>query len=55
MKSISNQIPIYKVFAVMYRKTWEIFEGRINNIIIIPNPANGWVWITAWDDGVVIT
>jgi hypothetical protein len=55
MESISNQVPIYKIFAVMNRKPGEIFERRINNIIIIPNPANRWVWITAWDNGVVIT
>jgi hypothetical protein len=55
MESISNQVPIYKVFAVMNRKPWEIFKRRINNIIIIPNPANRWVWITTWDNGVVIT
>jgi hypothetical protein len=55
MESISNQVPIYKIFAVMNRKPWEIFERRINNIIIIPNPANGRVRIAAWNDGVVIT
>jgi len=40
---------------VMNRKPGEIFERRVNNIEIVPNPANGWVWITAWDDRVAIT
>tara|TARA_B100001750_G_C15188100_1_gene437454 strand:- start:127 stop:294 length:168 start_codon:yes stop_codon:yes gene_type:complete len=55
MESISNQIPIYKVFAMMNWKPEEIFERRVNNIEIVPNSANGWVWITAWNDRVAIS
>jgi hypothetical protein len=32
----------------------KIFEGGRDEIIVLTNPAYGWVWIKTWNDGVAI-
>jgi hypothetical protein len=49
---MANLMPVNQVTAVKNRPPGKIFEGRSDKIVIIPDPADGRIRVTAWQDRV---
>ena len=52
IQHIAYLLPIDQILGMIDGNTWKILERRIDQIVVITHPANGGVWMIAWDNGI---
>jgi len=54
VQGVADLPPMDQVAAVMDRQPREVGEGRVHEVEVFPDPADGWIGVEAREDGVVV-